>query len=216
MQPFRFQAGAVLPTPPTFWYPEEPASVLLLPGLNNSGPGHWQSRWERLPGFSRVDLGDWEKPRLHHWVERLDQAIGDTTGPVVLAAHSLGCLAVAWWSALKWHDRLEHKVRGAVLVAPPDVDAVDAHAGLRDFRPAPRLRLPFTSLLVASRDDHYASFRRSAELARAWSCTLVDAGEAGHLNADSGLGAWPTGLRLVSELSGHDAPALMAQATPLA
>ncbi|RZI94330.1 MAG: alpha/beta hydrolase, partial [Rubrivivax sp.] len=33
--------------------------VLLLPGWQNSGPDHWQSRWERLHGDERVEQHDW-------------------------------------------------------------------------------------------------------------------------------------------------------------
>src|SRR3546814_2327931 len=37
--------------------------VLTVPGLNNSGPGHWQTIWETTRNdCERVDLGMWDRP----------------------------------------------------------------------------------------------------------------------------------------------------------
>ena len=36
--------------------------VLTLPGWQGSGPEHWQSRWEALHGFIRVEQHDWMRP----------------------------------------------------------------------------------------------------------------------------------------------------------
>ena len=73
--------------------------ILLVPGLCNSGPGHWQTAWERdLTMAQRVDLGSWDDPRRNLWVNHLNLAIRRADRPVVLVAHSLGCLAVAWWA----------------------------------------------------------------------------------------------------------------------
>lgn len=190
---------------------EDAASILILPGLDNSGPRHWQSYWELLGHCSRVDLGNWERPKLHDWVPALDRAIREAPRPVVLAAHSLGCFAAAWWATLCWVDALKEKVRGALLVAPPDVDALDVDTRIRDFRPLPRLRLPFRSVVVASRNDPYADFNRASEIAAAWGSELVDVGPSGHVNAESGLREWPRGLRLVAELGGHDPDRLVTE-----
>ena len=60
--------------------------ILTVPGLNNSGPDHWQTVWERKRGDCvRVELGDWSTPRRDAWVRKLDQAIRAARGPVVLA-----------------------------------------------------------------------------------------------------------------------------------
>lgn len=193
---------------------EEPCRVLLLPGLDNSGPEHWQSRWEALPDFRRVDFGDWGAPRLHEWVPRLDRAVRECPRPLVFAAHSLGCLAVAWWAALCWVPAFAEKVLGALLVAPPDVDSLEVDRRLRDFRPIPRGRLPFRSIVVASRTDPYSTFARSAGMARAWGSELADCGPSGHINAASSLGDWFAGLRLLSELSGHDRVRLAEELRP--
>ena len=190
---------------------QDRADILLLPGLDGSPPRHWQSHWEQLSHCRCVALGDWSRPRLHDWVPALDRAVRESARPVVLAAHSLGCMAAAWWASLCWVDAFRDKVRGALLVAPPDVDALTAEPRIRDFRPLPRLRLPFRSLLVASRDDPYAPYERSAQMAASWGSELVDAGEAGHLNAESGLYEWTQGLRLIARMSGHNPNLLVAE-----
>ncbi len=173
---------------------------LIVPGLDNSGPEHWQSLWEdKRDDCRRVDLGCWSEPDRRIWTERLDAALAMTDCPIVLVAHSLGCLTIAWWALGADHARLE-RIRGALLVAPPDVDSMDAHPFVRRFAPAPNRALPFPSILVASRDDRYASFSRLEALARAWGSRFVDAGYAGHINASSGLGYWNDGEALLEEL----------------
>ncbi|HEY0086490.1 MAG TPA: alpha/beta hydrolase [Allosphingosinicella sp.] len=190
---------------------EDTPSVLLLPGLDNSGPGHWQSQWELLPYFRRVDFGDWATPRLHEWVPNLDRAVRESPRPLVLVAHSLGCLAATWWATLSWSEAFREKVLGALLVAPPDVDAEDTPCRIRDFRPLPPRPLPFPSLLIASRNDPYASFARSAHMARLWGSELIDAGKAGHINADSSVGEWREGLHYLARLGGQNANFLVAE-----
>jgi uncharacterized protein len=174
--------------------------VLTVPGYGNSGPDHWQTIWERSRGDCvRVDLGLWSAPRRNPWVTKLDQAIRTAPAPVILAAHSLGCLAVAWWAALAGQP-WAWPVAGAILVAPPDVDRSDAPSAINGFGPMPQISLPFPSLLVASRNDHYASFQRSADMAKFWGSTLVNAGELGHINAESRLGDWADGQALLDLL----------------
>jgi predicted alpha/beta hydrolase family esterase len=176
------------------------AQILNVPGVDNSGPAHWQTRWEqRYPWFRRVELGLWHQPDRAVWVQRLDEAIRAADQPVILVAHSLGCLAVGWWAALSGPGYRE-PVAGALLVAPADAERPGACGRVSGFGPVPTHPLPFPSILVASRNDRHASFDRSARFARAWGSHLVDAGEAGHLNADSNLGDWPLGISLVDRL----------------
>lgn len=183
---------------------------LIVPGLDNSGPDHWQSIWEARRGdCRRVDLGCWSEPDRRIWTERLDAALAMTDGPILLVAHSLGCLTIAWWALGADHAKLE-RVRGALLVAPPDVDASDAHPFVRRFAPAPGRVLPFPSILVASRNDRYAAFDRLEALAKAWGSRFVDAGHAGHINANSKLKGWPDGEVLLEELIGVAAPSVAA------
>ena len=184
--------------------------VLNVPGLGNSGSLHWQSRWEEnYPWFERVELGLWENPDRQIWVERLDRAIRAAGRPVILVAHSLGCLAVSWWAAISGQGYRD-PVAGALLVAPADPERAGVQGCISHFGPVPKTPLPFPSILVASRNDPHASFERSRHFARTWGSHLIDAGEAGHLNADSGLGNWPLGISLVDRLV--DAASLRADA----
>ncbi len=177
--------------------------VLVVPGLDGSGPGHWQSRWAAGHNdFHWVDEGDWSQPNRNIWVNRLNLAIHRAQRPVVLVAHSLGCLTVAWWAHYErpaWGD----PVVGALLVAPPEVDGVARDSRLYAFAPTPLGPLPFPSLVVASRDDPFASIERTERLARFWGSDHVDLGEAGHINADSDLGDWPQGRALLARLVGQ-------------
>ena len=168
--------------------------VLTLPGWQGSGPAHWQSHWERLHGCQRVEQHDWWQPRRGDWLARLDEVLVDQPGPVLLAAHSLGCVLVAAWARYSRHTA---RVRGALLVAPGDVEQAGLAPALPGWAPIERQRLPFPSRLVASRNDPYCTWGRAAALATDWGCDLVDAGERGHLNADSGLGDWPQGWTLL-------------------
>ncbi|GAB1385199.1 alpha/beta hydrolase [Melaminivora sp.] len=172
--------------------------VLLLPGWQNSLQGHWQTEWEQQLGYQRVQQHDWLHPRRGDWSARLDEVIADAPGPVLLAAHSLGCILTAWWAA---HSRHTGKVRGALLVAPGDVEQPELAAQIPGWTPIARQRLPFAATLVASQNDPYCRFARAAELARDWGAALVDAGACGHLNAESGLGLWPQGQAWLQALA---------------
>jgi predicted alpha/beta hydrolase family esterase len=167
--------------------------ILILPGLYNSGPEHWQSRWEAgNPDFVRVEQRDWDRPDRREWVETLDRAVAAAGSPVVLVAHSLACCLVAHWAAA---DR--GAVRGALLVAPSDVEAPDFPAGPTGFAPMPTARLPFPSLVVASTDDPYLTVARAEHFAEGWGSRLELVGALGHINSASGLGNWPEGLALL-------------------
>jgi predicted alpha/beta hydrolase family esterase len=171
--------------------------VLTVPGLGNSGPTHWQSRWEAQHGYQRVEQNDWDAPRRGDWIARLqDVVLQDAERPIVLVAHSLGCIVVAAWAGLSTEAR---RVRGALLVAPPDLERPDAPAVLHAWPPLPRQRLPFPAIAVISGNDPYAEAARSRGLAADWGAQVVDAGQAGHINADSHLGDWPQGHRLLQE-----------------
>ena len=174
--------------------------VFLLPGWLNSGPAHWQSRWEALHGFRRVEQDDWEWPRRGDWMARLDEVVQESPRPVLLAAHSLGCQLVAAWSA---HTRHAARVAGALLVAPPDTEREDIPPNLFNWRPIVRRRLPFPSLAVVSSDDPYCGLPRARALAGDWGAELVEIGARGHINGDSGLGDWPEGLALLGRLAGR-------------
>ena len=168
-----------------------PPRILLLPGWLDSGPGHWQTRWERRHGFERVQQADWEWPRRGDWMARLDEVLLQDERPALLVAHSLGCHLVAAWAA---HSRHAARVTGALLVAPPDTERPDTPPQLHNWRPMVRSRLPFPSIVIYSEDDPFGTPACARALARDWGSAAHGVGAAGHLNADSGLGDWPAGL----------------------
>ena len=111
--------------------------------------------------------------------------------PVVLVGHSLGVLAIAHAAPLLPSG----KVQGAFLVSVPDVERADFVPAIdRAFAPIPRDPLPFPSVLVASRTDPHCEYDKAEDLAYTWGSAFVDAGDAGHLNTESGHGPWPEGL----------------------
>jgi predicted alpha/beta hydrolase family esterase len=172
-------------------------TVLVLPGYADSGPGHWQTLWERRHGYVRVVQDDWERPELAAWKQRLGEALDRTSGPVVLVAHSLGCALVAHTAI----DGLAGRVAGALLVAPPDVDEVQhLLPEIASFAPMPMRRLGFPAIVVTSATDPYVEPVRARAFAEAWGARLVDLGDAGHVNAESGHGDWCAGHRLLEEL----------------
>jgi uncharacterized protein len=176
-----------------------PTRVLLLPGWQNSGPTHWQSRWEALHGFERVQQSDWDWPRRGDWMAQLEQAVLRAEGPVVLAAHSLGCQLAAAWAA---HSQHRQRVRAALLVAPPDTERADMPPQLAGWRHIVRQRLPFKALAVLSSDDPFCGLERAHSMANDWGADVFVLGPAGHVNADSGLGDWPQGQQLLAALHG--------------
>lgn len=173
--------------------------ILTIPGLGSSGRGHWQTLWEEMiPGCDRIELGLWDDPHRNTWVNKINLAIARADRPVVLAAHSLGCLAVAWWA--EFEQPRDGKVAGALLVAPPDVEVRPIDRRLTRFAPFPQNELPFPSIVVASRNDPYMGIAQAQDLARAWGSDFEDAGEVGHINAESDLGAWTFGQLLLDRL----------------
>jgi predicted alpha/beta hydrolase family esterase len=166
--------------------------ILFVPGYTGSGPEHWQTRWEsRLSTAARVEQDDWDHPEPEAWNARIIEAVRAATRPVVLVAHSLGVVAVARAAP----SFPAGSVQGAYLVAPADVEEPGLKPEhLHAFAPIPREPLPFPSILVASRTDPYCSYERAEDFGAAWGSKVVDAGEAGHINMDSGFGPWPEGL----------------------
>jgi uncharacterized protein len=172
-------------------------SVLILPGWQGSGPGHWQMHWARVHGYTVVEQNDWLHPLRGDWLARLDEVVIDAPGPVVLVAHSLGCILAAAWASFSRHTA---RVRGALLVAPGDVEAPEMRDRFSGWTPIVRQPLPFKSILVGSQDDPYCRADRAQDLAHDWGAQWLDLGLAGHINADSSLGAWPQGHALLQTL----------------
>ncbi len=163
-------------------------STLIVPGLDGSGPGHWQRLWaERDPQAELVEQEDWAEPVLSDWLHQLEARIAEAPG-CVLVAHSLGCVLVAH---LANRSSAAH-ISGALLVAPADIEKLARRRpDLSDFRLGRLAPLPFPSILVASRNDPFMGWREAGAHAAGWGSALVDLGHAGHINLDSGFGAWP-------------------------
>ncbi len=175
--------------------------VLVLPGYQNSGAGHWQTRWEALDrSFTRVQMPDWDHPVRDAWCRALDTAVAAADAPVLLAAHSLGCLTTAFWAAQYASAAQFAKVAGALLVAVPDPAGPHFPQDASGFAPLPLARLPFASIVVSSADDPYGGVPFSQSCAHAWGSRWLDVGARGHINADSGLGDWDEARRWLASL----------------
>jgi hypothetical protein len=148
-----------------------------------------------------VEQHSWIHPLRGDWIARLEDVLlsldVERDGPAVLVAHSLGCLHVGAWAA---HSKNTDRVKGALLVAPPDADRDDVHQLIPGWAPVHMNRLPFASVLIASRDDPHCTMERARAFAHAWGSEFVDAGARGHLNSDSGLGDWPEGFEHLQRL----------------
>ena len=175
-------------------------TTLILPGLFDSGPDHWQSHWERMDATCRrVQQADWATPRCADWVASLHAAVAALDGQAVLVAHSSSCALVAHWAAAA-PDVHVSRIRGALLVAPTDPEGPNYPAGPTGFAPMPLRPLPFPSTVVASTNDGYVTMPRARAYAEAWGSAFVEAGAVGHVNGASGLGAWPAGYALLQRL----------------
>lgn len=176
------------------------ATILLLPGLGNSGPDHWQTHWEWHYGYQRVEQRDWDTPHVEDWVECLHARVTANDSPKILVAHSLGCALVAQWSAAH-----RGPVVGALLVAPSDVEAPSYPAGPVGFAPMPLQPLGFRSMVIASEDDPYVPLQRGKHFAQAWGAEYVLLGPRGHIGSAAKLGLWQEGHGLLQRLAGATA-----------
>lgn len=171
-------------------------TILILPGLNGSGPMHWQSLWEKEnPDFRRVKALDWDHPDLDEWLANLEAAVKKAGPRTLIVAHSLGCLQLVHWAA-----RTSLTVEGALLVAVPNSERAGFPSEAVSFRGVPQKKLLFESCLVASLDDPYGDIAYAQKCARNWGSRFINIGPAGHINASSGLGAWPEGLKFLRSL----------------
>jgi uncharacterized protein len=219
-------------------------TVLLLPGWLDSGPTHWQSRWEAAHPFTRVQQHDWQRPLRGDWTARLEEVVvnhiasfaadnmallkserlplysiglqpdlpvknnsetsknhpapAHAERSIVLVAHSLGCHLVAAWAAASRHTSA---IRGALLVAAPDLSREDLPPDLYSWRKPVLGALPFPATCVVSSNDPFGSLAAGRSMATSWGARCIEAGPLGHINGDSGLGDWPAGYAMLSDLT---------------
>jgi hypothetical protein len=172
------------------------STILTLPGIGGSGPEHWQSLWEKEYGFTRIEQKEWETPDCADWIANIQKALsGYDPQDVLLVGHSAVCAAIGHWA-----KQYQIKIKGALLVAPADPDAKTFPSGAIGFAPMPLIKLPFPSIVVASTNDHFATLERSIQFADAWGSELVNIGDVGHINVNSGYGEWNAGLDILKRL----------------
>lgn len=190
------------------------ATVLIIPGLRDHVEEHWQTFLaSRLQKVRTVEPAETNKLNCANRVARIQAELDQIEGPVILVAHSAGVLMTVHWAALH-----HAQIQGALLVAPPDLSQswpanYPSPEQLRaeGWEPLPTQKLPFPSIVVASTNDHLASFESVAYLAALWGSELVNAGEVGHLNPASGFGEWPAAEKYVLQLDAlNSAKALTA------
>jgi predicted alpha/beta hydrolase family esterase len=175
---------------------KERCRVLLVPGIGNSGPEHWQSHWEQQhASYLRVQQRDWDHPVCVDWMETLEAAAQRIGPGALVAAHSLGCLLVAHWLL-----RTSCKLGGVFMVAVPDPNGRNFPTQAVGFAPVPDAKFACPSIVVASTDDPYGGLEFSRGCADRWGSRWVNIGPAGHINAASGLGAWSEGHLLLQDL----------------
>jgi uncharacterized protein len=165
--------------------------VVIMPGLHDSGPTHWQTRWQTLyPTFERVSQDDWEVPDLDRWTTSLAATLRSSPAPAIVAAHSFGCLAAVHCAASGAGN-----LAGALLVAPAD----PVKFGIDNRLAVARLSIP--AILIGSENDPWMAAERAAYWAECWGSEFVTAGKLGHINAESGIGDWLFGLSQLQRLA---------------
>jgi uncharacterized protein len=190
--------------------------VLIVPGYRGSDESHWQS-WlqDRLNNAQRLSDVDWESPILSVWAGKIRQQLQESDSPQWIVAHSFGCLAASIAvSDIPW------KVAGLVFVAPADPSRFNLLGCRKVDQPAvrsaeeqgvwpvlPRQSLAVSGVLIASENDPWLSLDCARQLAGEWDLGLINIGHAGHINTESGYGAWPFLTELLDKLVRDAAPA---------
>ncbi|PQA82332.1 alpha/beta hydrolase [Limnohabitans sp. TS-CS-82] len=181
-------------------------TVLIIPGLRDHVPTHWQTLLAQqlakvcvVPPMGRADLD------CNKRVCAIEAAMIAIQGPVVLVAHSGGCVMVAHWARTSQHA---HRVLGALLATPPDFELPmpEGYPSLTMLQsggwlPVPRQVLPFRSLVATSTNDPLGQQDRVVKLAQDWGSEIIDLGGVGHLNPAFGFGEWALAETLIARLS---------------
>ncbi|MDD4921613.1 MAG: alpha/beta hydrolase [Bacteroidales bacterium] len=170
--------------------------ILIAPGYRGSGDDHWQTFWQKEnKEYIRIEQRDWYQPVADEWADTIEQYVREASGNVVIVAHSLACIALAFWA-----QKTKLSIKGALLVAPPNTSDEKLKEVLKGFSPVPMQQLPFKSILLASTNDEYMKIEQSEAFAKHWGSTFVNIGEKGHINGLSNLQNWPEGREYLSRL----------------
>jgi len=171
----------------------EPVRVLIVPGLHNSGPGHWQTWLQgQYQGAQRVHQARWHEPDLDVWAAQIAQVIENASPRVtwIAVAHSFGCLALARY--LQQHRSshgsqapIRQGVQAALIVAPADPKKFQVQDRL------PQSGLGISTTLVGSENDPWMPLEDASWWAKRWGSRFLNLGPAGHINHESGHGPWP-------------------------
>ena len=172
--------------------------LLIIPGLGDSGVGHWQNFWlNHFPNTTKVTQDNWDQPLLGDWLERLEATLKTINEPIILVAHSLATILVAHWAKTFENSY----IKGALLVAPADVDSPEhTPECIWNFAPIFLHSLPFPSIVVGSENDPYMTLERAQELAKNWGSDFINIGKKGHINSEMNLGLWPEGQDILKLL----------------
>lgn len=170
---------------------------VIQPGWKGSEPEHWQSHWAQQLGALRVENHDWFDPTPTAWLQQLHQTLNQAQKPVIIIAHSLGCVTVAHY--LKNH--LAKNIAGVFLVAPADVERQHAPECLARFAPLPALNFPCPVSVIASDNDPFCVPQRAQIMAQQWGAALTWLPQAGHINVASGHTEWTDGLLLLEQFA---------------
>jgi len=168
---------------------------VIVPGYKGSPKGHWQY-WlqETLPNAITVQQKSWDFPQMDQWVEQLNDTINAIDEPIQIIGHSMGAITIAFWSKKYGNSG---KIISAILVAPADSEDPFLPTDIIGFSPIPRSVLPFPSIVIGSHTDPYMSLPRAVQFANYWNSEFIDAGDAGHINIDSGFDVWPELLTIL-------------------
>ncbi|MBM3455956.1 MAG: serine hydrolase family protein [Bacteroidetes bacterium] len=173
-------------------------NFLVIPGYGNSDKDHWQTFFEtQLTNCHRIEQESWENPQCEDWINTINNTvIRYDADSLVLVSHSMGGIAIAHWAS-----RFNTKIKGAFIVAPPDLENPYLDLNLESFTPIPTLKLPFPSIVIGSSNDNWATLERTQTFADNWGSKLIIIGVAGHINTTSGYGKWENGLNLLKQFA---------------
>ncbi|HSX26626.1 MAG TPA: alpha/beta hydrolase [Chlamydiales bacterium] len=182
---------------------QNPPTLMIVPGYGDSGPNHWQTLWgKQFRDSARVVQEDWERAYRDEWIEKLDQFIDMTPGPIILIGHSLGSMAIVEWAHQK--KKGLPKIQGAMLVAYPDPNTKAFRSlHIKGFEKPTLEKLPFRSLFIISSNDPFITLETGRRFAKALGSQFIDIGKKGHIGSDSNLGDWPEGKELLNQLISH-------------